>query len=118
VPQKHHDSGTAKRTVRFENTESSLIRARNTIYQHIKNTSVTEGSFFIQQDKNHKRELVAIMRRIDNREISTAHDLLRVMQHLAIKHQSEKMTSILNVIQSLLDLPKEAEISLLISPKT
>lgn len=91
--------------------ETPLIKARNTIYQHIKHTSVSEGHFFMQQDKNHKRELVAIMRRIDNQQINSGEELLLAMQHLAKEHQSEKFLSILNTIKSILESKENADIS-------
>lgn len=93
-----------------------LIQVRNTLYQHIKNTSVSEGGFFMQQDKNHKRELVSIMRRIDNQQISSVHELLKAMQQMAMTHQSEPFNKVLQLIENIIEPHLEADNSFIPPP--
>lgn len=83
-----------------------LMQARTVLYEHIKSTSVGhstrhEQGFFLQANKNHRRDLVAIMRKIDSQHISSVEQLLSAMRDLALIHQSEPLNKILHIITDI-----------------
>ncbi len=79
---------------------SLLLQARKALYEHIKTTGGEQ--FFMQQEKTHKRELVDIMRRIDNKQISSKDELLELMYQMAGKHQSDTFNKVLQEIEGII----------------
>lgn len=87
----------------LEKQETSVLdKVRNALYDCIKSIPLTESPFFTQQENNHKRDLVQLMIKIDNKKIDSVEQFVEAMQPVTKKYSSEPFEKVINLINDIL----------------